>query len=71
MEKVPFSLEDRLQEFSGRYSKGDDWSDYCVSSKGGKLLTGQNPASAASLGKKVKQAVFGSQDVGRKGAPVP
>lgn len=59
VEACPFSLEDKLQELTGGYEKGDDWAEYVVVSKGGLLLTGQNPASAAGLARKVKQAVFG------------
>ncbi len=56
---VPFLLEDRLQEMSGGYKKGKDWGEFVVISKGGLLLTGQNPASAGKLAEKVRDAVFG------------
>jgi putative intracellular protease/amidase len=58
-DKVPFLLEDRLKEMGTKYSKGDDWSDYVVVSKGGRLVTGQNPASAAGVAKKVLEKVQG------------
>jgi putative intracellular protease/amidase len=44
---VPFSLEDRLKERGAIYQKGADWQPFAVSD--GKLLTGQNPASAESV----------------------
>lgn len=59
VEICPFSLEDKLQEMTGGYEKGDDWAEHVVISKDGLLLTGQNPASAAGLARKVREAVFG------------
>ncbi len=41
---VPFLLEDELIRLGGNYSKGEDWQPYLV--KGGRLVTGQNPASS-------------------------
>lgn len=41
---VPFSLEDRLKELGALYQKGADWQPFAIAD--GKLLTGQNPASA-------------------------
>ena len=41
---VPFLLEDELKRLGGNYSKGEDWQPYLV--KGGRLVTGQNPASS-------------------------
>ncbi|WP_346318022.1 type 1 glutamine amidotransferase domain-containing protein [Chitinophaga sp. YIM B06452] len=41
---VPFPLEDRLKELGALYQKGPDWQPFAVAD--GKLLTGQNPASA-------------------------
>ena len=41
---VPFLLEDRLKERGGVYSKGANWAPYVQVD--GKLVTGQNPASA-------------------------
>jgi putative intracellular protease/amidase len=46
---VPFLLEDMLQEKGGHYSKGNDWSEYIVTSD--KLVTGQNPASSEATAK--------------------
>lgn len=56
---VPFSLEDRLKEHGAKYSKGDDWKEHVVVAKGGLLITGQNPASAGGVARKVRDAVFG------------
>lgn len=41
---VPVLLEDELKRLGGKYSKGDDWGAYMV--KGGRIITGQNPASS-------------------------
>jgi putative intracellular protease/amidase len=41
---VPVLLEDELKRLGGRYSKGDDFEPYMV--KGGRIVTGQNPASS-------------------------
>ena len=41
---VPFSVEDRLKELGGNYSKVEDWRPYVVTD--GLLITGQNPASS-------------------------
>ncbi|MEL7122214.1 MAG: type 1 glutamine amidotransferase domain-containing protein [Bacteroidota bacterium] len=44
---VPFSVEDMLKENGGIYSKGPDWNPYVL--EDGLLVTGQNPASSASV----------------------
>lgn len=44
---VPFPLEDRLKERGAIYQKGADWQPFAIAD--GKLLTGQNPASAAAV----------------------
>lgn len=44
---VPFSVEDMLKENGGIYSKGPDWHPYVQ--EDGLLITGQNPASSASV----------------------
>lgn len=43
-EVVPYLLEDELKKLGARYSKGDDWQPHMV--KGGRIVTGQNPASS-------------------------
>ena len=55
---LPFSLEDRLKELSGKYVKADQpWGEKVVVAKvaelGGPLITGQNPASAEGVGEAV------------------
>lgn len=55
---VPFSLEDQLNVASGgKYVKGADWGEKVVVGRGGKLITGQNPASATLVGKKILEAL--------------
>ena len=44
---VPFLLEDELKAKGANYSKGDDWNSYVIAD--GNLITGQNPASSASV----------------------
>lgn len=47
-ELVPFSLEDKLQELGGEYSKApEDWGEYAVAD--GTLITGQNPGSSKAV----------------------
>lgn len=50
---LPFSLEDRLKSLGAAYVKADDWGVKVVWDGG--VLTGQNPASAGPLGKKLHQ----------------
>ncbi|MCM0605789.1 MAG: type 1 glutamine amidotransferase domain-containing protein [Xanthomonadaceae bacterium] len=48
---VPFPLESKLKERGGKFHAGNNWADMVVVS--GRLVTGQNPQSAHSVGKKV------------------
>lgn len=48
---VPFSLEDELVKRGARYSKTGLWGNHVVVD--GRLVTGQNPASAESVGEAV------------------
>jgi putative intracellular protease/amidase len=50
-EVMPFLLESALIERGGRYEKADLWQERVVTD--GKLVTGQNPASAAGVGRAV------------------
>jgi len=55
---MPFALETELDKKSGgKYEKAaEPWAVKVVVGRGGKLITGQNPASASQLGKElVKQ----------------
>ncbi|MEH6650614.1 MAG: type 1 glutamine amidotransferase domain-containing protein [Motiliproteus sp.] len=44
---VPYLLQDELAKQGGLYSQGPDWMPYLV--EDGLLITGQNPASSASV----------------------
>ena len=59
MEVMPFSLEDELNKASGgHYVKAaQDWAEKVVVARGGKLITGQNPASATGVGKAILEAI--------------
>ncbi|KAL7418736.1 hypothetical protein Q5752_006419 [Cryptotrichosporon argae] len=51
---LPFSTEQGLSGAGGKYEKAkEDWAPHVVWDKG--ILTGQNPASAAPLGQKLKE----------------
>lgn len=59
---MPFMLETELNKFSGgRYVKAaEDWGEKVVvdtSESGGVVITGQNPASAAGVGKAILKAL--------------
>lgn len=58
---VPFLLEDRMKEVGGtggRFVKAEPWGPkVCVD---GKVVTGQNPASAKGVGEAVVKAVKGA-----------
>jgi len=58
MEAMPFSLEDKLKTASGgKFEKASsDWAPHIVVD--GKIITGQNPASAAGVGKALYEAIF-------------
>lgn len=57
-EAVPFALEDALKEAGGKYEKASaDWGERVVVANGGKLITGQNPASAAGVGKAILKEI--------------
>jgi putative intracellular protease/amidase len=52
---VPFLLADRLAEAGGDYSQAAKWHEHVVAD--GRLVTGQNPASAAAVARKVLDLV--------------
>ncbi len=54
-EIVPFLLEDRLKEHGGRFEKSAPMMPHVVVD--GRLITGQNPASALKVGKKIQKAL--------------
>jgi len=58
--EVPFSLEQRLDQASGGgYVRTEDWGVKVEVGRHGKLITGQNPASAEAVGKAIHEAIFG------------
>lgn len=52
---VPFLLESKLKERGAKFQGGKNWANKVVVSD--RLITAQNPQSAASLGKKIVEAV--------------
>jgi putative intracellular protease/amidase len=58
---MPFSLEDQLNKASGgKFEKAsEDWATKVVVARGGRLITGQNPASATGVGQAIYDAIFG------------
>jgi len=56
---MPFSLEDKLNEASGgKYEKASqDWGEHAVTGHGGRLITGQNPASGKKVGELILEAL--------------
>lgn len=58
---MPFKLEDELNKASGgKYEKASsNWGEKVVVARGGRLITGQNPASAAGVGQAIYDAIFG------------
>ncbi len=54
-EKVPFLLETRLRALGANYHKGPDFKSFAV--EDGNLITGQNPASAGDVAKRVIAAL--------------
>lgn len=56
---VPFLLERAMVERGGRYEKADGlWQEHVVAD--GRLVTGQNPASAGGVGREVARLLGGS-----------
>lgn len=56
---MPFILEDQLNTASGgKYEKASaDWGAKVVVSGNGKIITGQNPASAGGVGEAILKAI--------------
>lgn len=52
---VPLLVEDTLSDRGGLFSKGDDWAPYVESD--GNLITGQNPASSATVARLVLETL--------------
>lgn len=55
---MPFLLEDKIKEVGGIYKKADEpWGVKVLTVDGGKLITGQNPASAKGVGEAIAKAI--------------
>ncbi|KAK6841203.1 hypothetical protein PG989_010239 [Apiospora arundinis] len=55
---MPFMLEDKIKQAGGNYKKADAaWGPLVLSVDGGKLITGQNPASAKGVGEAILKAI--------------
>jgi len=55
---MPELPETLLKEYGGKFEKADkDWGEKVCIGRGGKLITGQNPASAAAVGKAILKAI--------------
>ena len=55
IEKIPFVLEEALLKAADSFSKLDPWQEHVVID--GRLITGQNPASAHAVGKAMVSAL--------------
>ncbi|TEB30212.1 class I glutamine amidotransferase-like protein [Coprinellus micaceus] len=56
VQEIPFLLEDKIKALGGQYEKASDpWGPKVVVD--GKLITGQNPASAACVGEAILKAI--------------
>ncbi|MCZ4245071.1 type 1 glutamine amidotransferase domain-containing protein [Pedobacter punctiformis] len=53
--ETPYSLEDMLKEKGADYVRTEDWKPFAIAD--GNLITGQNPASAELVGKKILEAL--------------
>ncbi|TGJ80921.1 hypothetical protein E0Z10_g7825 [Xylaria hypoxylon] len=55
---MPFLLEDRIKAVGGSYKKAEQpWGELVLVQDGGKLITGQNPASAKGVGEAILKAI--------------
>jgi putative intracellular protease/amidase len=52
---IPFLVEDRIVQLGGKFQKTEPWGEKVVVD--GKLITGQNPASATGVGKAIIKAL--------------
>nr|ACN18087.1 putative intracellular protease/amidase [uncultured bacterium BLR5] len=58
-EDVPWELEDRIKEHGAIYTAVDPWQPYSITD--GRLITGQNPASAQGVAERVIAALEASK----------
>lgn len=57
---MPFLLEDRVKGVGAEYRKAaEPWGELVVVQDGGRLITGQNPASAKGVGEAILKAIQG------------
>ena len=55
---MPFSLEDRMKEVGGVYkTAAEPWGPLTIPVDGGKLITGQNPASSKGIAEALLKAI--------------
>lgn len=55
---MPCLLEDKIKEAGGIYKKAPEpWGEQLCVADGGKLITGQNPASAKAVGEAIAKAI--------------
>ncbi|KAI1277380.1 DJ-1/PfpI family protein [Xylaria sp. FL0933] len=55
---MPFMLEDRIKAVGAKYKKAEQpWGELVLVQDGGKLITGQNPASAKGVGEAILKAI--------------
>ncbi|KAI0414689.1 DJ-1/PfpI family protein [Xylaria grammica] len=55
---MPFLLEDRIKAVGGSYKKAEQpWGELVLAQDGGKLITGQNPASAKGVGEAILKSI--------------
>jgi putative intracellular protease/amidase len=52
---VPFALQTRLEALGGRYQAAEDFQPFVI--QDGRLITGQNPASAVEVARLVMREV--------------
>jgi len=57
VKEIPFLLEDRVIELGGIFEKAENWAPKVVVD--GRLITGQNPASAEPIGHALLKAITG------------
>ncbi|MBO6503468.1 MAG: type 1 glutamine amidotransferase domain-containing protein [Kordiimonadaceae bacterium] len=55
IEHIPYLLEEKLARAAGKYSKVGPWGEHVISDE--RIITGQNPASAAGVGRAIIQQI--------------
>ncbi|KAI0007183.1 DJ-1/PfpI family protein [Xylariaceae sp. FL0662B] len=56
--QMPFLLEDKIKQVGGVYRKAPEpWGELVVVQDGGRLITGQNPASSKGVGEAIAKAI--------------